>query len=405
MRTYDLIKKHKDLNFLFKASFISQCGSWFHTVCLITVVLNSTNSPLSLSVSILSLSLPALFFTSHIGGFVDKHNPLKIMITADLICMLLAVLYIFLYKHFYLLLILNSFYSIVISTFISSRNRYLAIKIQEENRQSVNALMGLITAITLIIGASLGGFIIYFSPEAAFLYNAISYAVSAGLLRKMTDINCNRSIVKSDKNYNSIYQTIRQIKKINFVPKIILIGITWGIVSGSYTILLPLYTKTQFNLGDLGITLFYILQGIGLLLGCSMVAILEIKNELNKRIIFFLSYLFQGIFFYVFAITTSVYLAAIALIAMRLCGGIIIPLDTTLIQNNTPSHMLGQVFALHFSVYTSAFQLSILSTGIFIEIVGVEYVTNIMAALCIIVSGLMLLTELHNKNLINHVKK
>ena len=56
------------------------------------------------------------------------------------------------------------------------------------------------------------------------------------------------------------------------------------------------------------------------------------------------AYFLQGIFFLGFILSDQLIFGIITLLCMRIAGGIIVPLDTTLLQTYTHESMIGKVF-------------------------------------------------------------
>ena len=82
---------------------------------------------------------------------------------------------------------------------------------------------------------------------------------------------------------------------------------------------------------------------------------------------------------------------------MRMAGGIITPLSTTLIQSYTPSYMLGRVFTFHTAVYSGLMQISTFATGLLLEWTFPKIVGLIFGVLCIIASFYWLILFYRNE--------
>ncbi len=85
------------------------------------------------------------------------------------------------------------------------------------------------------------------------------------------------------------------------------------------------------------------------------------------------------------------------LLFMRIAGGIIIPLDTTLIQNHTEDDKIGKVFSLHYSIYSSLINLSMFISGILLEKMSPRVLGGGLGILCILISLIWLYMYYSNK--------
>lgn len=74
------------------------------------------------------------------------------------------------------------------------------------------------------------------------------------------------------------------------------------------------------------------------------------------------------------------------LLFMRMAGGVIIPLDTTFIQNYTDDDKIGKVFSLHYSIYSSLINPSMFVSGILLERISPKIFGGVLGMLCIFIS-------------------
>lgn len=69
-------------------------------------------------------------------------------------------------------------------------------------------------------------------------------------------------------------------------------------------------------------------------------------------------------------------------ILMRVCGGVIIPISTYLVQLATTDEIRSRVFAVYDSSYTGVMQVSYLGSGYAYEHYGVPVVGAVSGACC-----------------------
>lgn len=126
------------------------------------------------------------------------------------------------------------------------------------------------------------------------------------------------------------------------------------------------------------------------MIGSLFVNLYMSKNEDKMKRAFGWAYLLQGIFFLGFILSDQLIIGIITLLCMRIAGGIIVPLDTTLLQMYTEENMIGKVFSFHYSIYGSLIQLSMFITGWFLEILSPQVIGSLLAICCIFVSFIWL---------------
>ena len=114
-----------------------------------------------------------------------------------------------------------------------------------------------------------------------------------------------------------------------------------GIIGGAYQLLLTIYAEKIFHTN---IGILYTVQGAGLMIGSLLVNLYISHNKEKMKKVFGWAYLLQGIFFLGFILSDQLIIGIITLFCMRIAGGIIVPLDTTLLQTYTHENMIGKVF-------------------------------------------------------------
>ncbi|MGA8942494.1 MAG: MFS transporter [Thermoactinomyces sp.] len=69
-----ILRENKSFRKLFYALSVSTLGDWFYNVALMGLMYASTNSPLMVSLILLSGALPRLLFSPLAGAFIDRFN-------------------------------------------------------------------------------------------------------------------------------------------------------------------------------------------------------------------------------------------------------------------------------------------------------------------------------------------
>ena len=101
------------------------------------------------------------------------------------------------------------------------------------------------------------------------------------------------------------------------------------------------------------------------------------------------AYLLQGIFFLGFILSDQLIIGIITLFCMRIAGGIIVPLDTTLLQTYTHENMIGKVFH-SIILFTDLLFSYRCFTGGLLEILSPQMIGSLLATCCIFVSFIWL---------------
>ncbi|MCW9130258.1 MFS transporter [Bacillus paramycoides] len=382
-----LLKTNKNFKKLFYGQTLSVLGDWFHTVALLTFVYSITKSPFMIALTFMSKGLPQLLLSPFIGGIVDRFSKKKIMISTDILRGIIVLTYLFAFYKIEIIFISNICLSVLSCLFEPAKQSTLKNIVHRDHLVTANSLSSTINGFMSIMGASLGGIIAQsLNIEIAFLMNSLSYFISAFIIYKMNIPS--RDTVKTRKAFiTDIKDGYTYILQRKIILTLILVGISWGIIGGAYQLLLTIYAEKIFH-SNIGI--LYTVQGAGLMIGSLLVNLYISKNEEKMKRAFGWAYLLQGIFFLGFILSDQLIIGIITLLCMRIAGGIIVPLDTTLLQAYTSENMIGKVFSFHYSIYGSLIQLSMFITGWLLEILSPQIIGSSLAICCIFVSFIWL---------------
>ncbi|WP_270340669.1 MFS transporter [Bacillus mobilis] len=382
-----LLKTNTNFKKLFYGQTLSVLGDWFHTVALVTFVYSITESPFMIALTFISKGLPQLLLSPFIGGIVDRFSKKKILIFTDILRGIIVLTYLFALYKIEIIFISNICLAILSCLFEPAKQAALKNIVHQDHFVTANSLSSTMNGFMSIMGASLGGILAQsLHIEFAFLVNSLSYFVSAYFIYSMSipaHINFNKKkafLTDIKDGYTYILQT-------KIILTLILVGISWGIIGGAYQLLLTIYAEKIFHTN---IGILYTVQGAGFMIGSLLVNLYMSHNKEKMKKVFGWAYFLQGIFFLGFILSDQLIIGIMTLFCMRISGGIIVPLDTTLLQTYTNENMMGKVFSFHYSIYGSLIQLSMFFTGAILEILSPQVIGTSLAICCIFVSFIWL---------------
>ncbi|MFD5261540.1 MFS transporter [Bacillus wiedmannii] len=382
-----LLKTNTNFKKLFYGQTLSVLGDWFHTVASLTFIYSITESPFMIALTFISKGLPQLLLSPFIGGIVDRFSKKNIMIFTDITRGILVLTYLFANYKIEIIFISNICLSVLSCLFEPAKQATLKNVVHQHHFVTANSLSSTMNGFMSIIGASLGGILVQsLHIEFAFLVNSLSYFISAYFIYNMsipTHDNCN----EKKAFFTDIKDGYTYILQTKIILTLILVGISWGMIGGAYQLLLTIYAERVFHT-NIGIS--YTVQGAGLMIGSLLINLYISKNEEKMKKVFGWAYFLQGIFFLGFILSNQLIIGIITLFCMRIAGGIIVPLDTTLLQTYTHENMIGKVFSFHYSIYGSLIQLSMFITGWLLEILSPQMISSLLAICCIFVSFIWL---------------
>lgn len=397
----ELLRNNQNYRNLWLSSVGSQFGSWFNEVALAQVTLSLTHSAAAMGLVLLCSSLPIVILGPFAGPFVD-HLPKKpVLFVTDFIRAVFAFsLSLSVLMHLiWILYVASALLGASGVLFGPARSAVIPHVVTDDELPVANGLDSQGSGLIQIAGAALGGIIsVTVGPIVCFGINAASYLWSALHILMCHWDEAEKSHKTSMQYFQSLNEGFQEALHNRVVRSIIIIGISWGLAGGGYYILIPVLGQQVYHMGGLGIGILYVVDGIGVLGGASVVNRYVGKNRKRAMIWYGVAYITQAIFFGVMTQFTVFAWGALMLLLMRLSSGIIIPLDTYMLQISTDKSMQGRVFALHGSTYGGVMQLSFAIMGLALSKFGIPNVgiiIGIMSLLCG-VSWLWQFRTLHN---------
>ncbi|MBI2570360.1 MAG: MFS transporter [Candidatus Schekmanbacteria bacterium] len=374
---------------LFAVHAISILGDWFNTIALLGLVYGNTGSPLLIGLLFICEALPALVLAPFIGGVVDRCDKRRLMVSADLARAVLVLGYLLAARWLPVVFVIRVVMSVCSGLFNPARQAALPVIARREQLLTANALMTTAWGVIAVIGAALGGLLAAtLGREVAFVLNSASFVISAVLVSRVA-IAPARDADAGQRGEPLAGQRVTGTAAARFILRepvvlgLIAAGLSWGVVGGAYHLLVPVFSADVFRAGDSGLGVLYASQGLGVVAGSWVVGRYLSGAARAMKIAFGVAYVGQGLSFMLFANAGSLLTGAAILVVMRAFGGVIMALDTTLMQLHTPASMLGRVFAIHYALFGAVTQMSMLATGLLLRGFSPAQVGSAFGAFCL----------------------
>lgn len=321
---------------------------------------------------ILLATVPALLLGPVVGGWLDQHDVPGLAAAAAIgQALLLPFIGLLLTRHVIVMTGLYALYNILGSAGASARQQLRYRVTPRAQWADVNARLGSITGMTTIIGALLGGTVAIWGLMTLLLLAAILCLLSGGLLASLVPLARARPIGLTPQPQRSLGHTVRDgfraLRDFPAASSVLVVGIAWGLIGGSYDVLLTDYGVRLLHGGGWGVSGLYVTDGAGVLLGTF--AARRIRPRWRPQA-YGLAYLLQGLFWTLFAVSHTWNIAIPWLLAMRMASGLIIAWDTTLLLETVPTQLHSRVYSLHNATYGTVGKLSLALTALLLAWAG-----------------------------------
>jgi predicted MFS family arabinose efflux permease len=382
--------KNTNLRALLPSVFVSSAGDWIFQIAILLYIFTDSQSAMMISAFVLTSALPSLFLSPVIIRYITKFSNKHVLVAADIIRAALVGLLILLHDSMVAIFVINALVGLCSVAFNSAYVKNNTTLFDSDIRHRVNAILNSGTYMAMILGSLIGATLITnISLELCLVADAASFILSALFLIKLKNTPVQTEQNDGPQKKTSIWEMMSAIKtevqQSMVLSSVIIFGLSWGVIGGAFTVLLPVMFMTADSGVDL-LSTFYSTQAIALIFGSFIVYKIDFKKENNRLFrTFSIAYFFQAICFAVALFSPFWLLTFVAIFLMRLCSGIIIPLDTTLIQNNSSKASLPFVYSVHGLIYKTCYQVSVVTVGIMIDTLTIDVTKTIVGWTAIIV--------------------
>ncbi|WP_285755398.1 MFS transporter [Parageobacillus sp. G301] len=386
---------------LFLAGIVNGIGDRFSQVALLSLLLELTGSGLAVGIALAIRVVPFLLFGPFGGFLADRFSRKKILIITDLSRIAFAISFVLVNDK-------SDIWIVYLSTFVlaageaiyaPARKSFIPLLVKKENIIKINSLEQVMLGIVLIGGSFSGGIVtFFFGPDMTFWFNGLSFLIAAMIIFSIPFTNKNRHIQKNDKkNHESnIFHSIKTIKKLMIASSALYIAFLFEFIvplfNGIDNVLISIYAVQEFDLGDIGVGLFYGALGIGLML--SFIVAQRIHQHL--LLIGLTALILEGLFHIILSRVHLAFIAFIIYISISFVSGICNTCFDSIVMKETPSDKQGLVFGLLTTISNTFIGISMFGAGIILEVVN-NRTLGLIGGMGFVLTGLFLFVVYSSK--------
>lgn len=397
-----LLRSNRDFAALFWAQVVSYTGDWFATVAVLGLLLDLTHSDVAASGVWVAATIPIFLATPLAGPAVDRFDRRRVMVAVSLAQVVAALGFLLVGpSRVWIAFAAQAAISFLGAFFAPASEAALPNLVDRADLPLARAMMSSTWGAMQAVGAALGGaFALAFGRPAAFVANAASFAVSAGLVasvrRGMREVvphggpDAALSPSRRIRPVSDTLEALRYARGNRPVLALLLskagLGLGGGVVG-----ILAVFATRAYDAGDVGIGVLFAARGLGAVLGPVLVRRVGPKGV--ERILWAcgVSALVYGMAYALLPASPTLALAAVLVTVAHLGGGAQWALSTYGLQVATPDRLRGRIFAADFALVTLTLGASFLGAGLASERVGPGPVTAWLSAVCVAWGGAYLL--------------
>ena len=368
-----LLRENANFRRLWLAQIVSEIGDWFYTLAIYSLLLQLTGRAGSVALALVLQVLPQTFVGPAAGVLNDRVRRRRVMIIADLarFGIVLSMLFVRSRSTVWLVYPLLLLETVMAAFFEPARNAVVPNITSRDEIIVANTLSSATWSVNLLIGASVGGLVAaLLGRDAVFVLNALSFLVSAILIRRMRFEEPHVASaaplrVHDLLDYSPVLEGIRYVRTDRRLLAAVLakagelmIGPSWVL----FTVMGHRYFPVHLRGIDpqrgavLGMSLLLGARGIGAIMGPLVSARWAGQSDRRLRLGILFGYLIIAAGYGALGAAPNVWIACLCVMFAHCGGSTVWVFSTTLLQLNTEDRFRGRVFAadLGFSMLTIA---------------------------------------------------
>ena len=384
--------RYRDFRLFWFGLLVSNIGTWMQQFGMGWLVVQLAVrdgtphlAPLYLGLTGLARALPGLGLGLVAGAVADRAERRRLLLitqtTAGLIAALLALLTISNTITIWAILLIGAASSTVFSFDAPTRQSMVPRLVPPRDLMSAIGLNSAAFNGPQIIGPAIGGILIVpFGPGGLFLVNALSYLAVVVALVLMRPIPPLVRAPGTDM-LSRVRNGLRYIRNDPVLKWVIILVATTAFLSRPYVFLMPAVATNVFGVGATELSWLIAASGVGAFTGSIVVA--NLGGVRDRGRLFLLAAGLSGLALTAFALQRSLGTALIATLVASLFTMAFVGLANTILQTNSPDHMLGRVMSVYTMFFMGVMPLGQLVEGALGSVFGVEevlFVAGILTA-------------------------
>jgi hypothetical protein len=371
-----LLRANRNYRLLWMAQVVSELGDWFYTLSVYSLLLELTgNKAQSVALAIVLQVLPQALAAPISGAINDRLSRKGVMIGADIarFAIVLGMLLVRTPGMVWLAYPLLFLETVGAAFFEPAHSAVIPNIVEEPDVLPANALSSITWSACLAAGAALGGVTaVFFGRDAVFVLNALSFLVSAWLIRRMNFrephlAGACRFRARDLFDFSPVVEGLRYIRADGRLLATVFVKFGVGLL-GANNVLLPILGERVFPVrlegvdpargGMLGMSLLMGARGVGSLLGPVIGGWWTGNRPSRLRAGILAGFLLSAAGYLWLGTAASLAVAVLTVVVAHAGTSINWVFSTTLLQIYSEDRFRGRVFSADIGLLTMAIAAS-----------------------------------------------
>jgi MFS family permease len=363
---YRLVRTNRNFRLLWTAQIVSEIGDWLYSIAIYSLLFELTGSARAVALALVLQVLPQFFIGPMAGVVNDRISRKRVMILADIgrSVVVLGMIFAQTRELIWLLYVLLFIETMMWAFFEPGRSAIIPnITSGEGETLTANTLSSTTWSFNLAFGATVGGFVaVWFGRDTVFVLNAISFLLSAALLRRMRfdephTRNAPPFRARDLADFSPILEGVRYVRRDSRLLATLLVKAGLGLM-GAHWVILPVFGERVFPVsieglgprraGMLGMSLLMGARGVGALIGPLVGGYWAGQRQARLRLGIFFGFLSVAAGYIALGVAPTLGWAAATVVLAHAGGSLIWVFSTTMLQSQTEDRFRGRVFSADF---------------------------------------------------------
>lgn len=430
---FDLLKRNRDIRFIWFAEVVSLVGDWFSQVVLLALVVARSpgHEGFAISSLILARFVPPLFLSPMAGVLLDRFNRQQILIWSNFLRAGVGVLYLIAISDpalLWLIYIGVILQAILGTVYMPGQSALVASVVSHEELVTANTLSNATWSAALAAGGALGGFVAAtLGSTTALIFDVLTFAVAGTLLlqvhgykylseadkrresselqaaqwavplegqklaavsREVVAESLEPAAVRTDLPDATLSDGLRYVR--NHPPTLFTMFVKFGGSLGNVDSIMTILATQIFVMGvdgQLSLGIVYSAFGVGSIIGPLLANSLSNGTGKTLRRWIMAGFVVQIFGWLILGWASTLILVCMGLMLRGMGGSVNWTYSSVLLQRTTPDQYRGRVFALDMTLFNLATAFATIVHGALIDALGpanVEVVAFGTAALSVL---------------------
>lgn len=366
-----VLRENHNVRALWIGQIVSDIGDHFNTIAVFSLAMDKAHSGGMIAAIMIARAVAAVAAAPIAGIVLDRIDRRRTMIASDLVRAVIALCFLFSVGregHGELLLILSAALMLASPFFTAGRSSILPALTPKDDLHAVNSLIQTTQWTNTAVGAALGGVVTAgLGFHAAFIFNSISFLISAGCVYLLREDHGEFRAKREGRKTSPITDLRQGLAYMRANPLILgiaLVSIGWATGGGAAQILFGVFGHSTFQGGALGIGTLWGSAGMGLIAGGFIAHRLgRWLNFDQYKMTISICYLVHGLFYVFTAMAPAFAWAMLFVFISRVGTAISSVLNSAKLLSNVDQAYRGRVFSTIETATWSTMLISMAATG------------------------------------------